>query len=244
MLLPKKFKPYLRSARKHLDPDVWYVSDVDISKVDKNRKLIAFTFDDAPARYLENIMAVYADFNENNPDCPASATLFLNGYRFNDQSPTLLTAALALGLELGNHTHSHPDLTTLSLAETATEIDRVDDLLFAIDGKRRHLFRPPYGKITDEQKNAAAVPIISWTIDTLDWTGVDEENIYQSIMENKFSGAIVLLHDGHENTVHALKRLLPDLKAEGYQVVSVSQMSKAHACPLHNGKEYIRARMQ
>lgn len=221
---------------------VWDVSDVDLSKIDENRKLIAFTFDDAPARSLENILAVYADFNESNPDCPAFATLFVNGCRFNEQTPTLLHAALTLGMELGNHTYSHADLTTLSPDDTKAEIDRVDDMLFAIDGKRRHLFRPPYGKITTEQKTAATTPIISWTIDTLDWTGTDEDNIYQSVMRNKFPGAIVLMHDGYANTVRALKRLLPDLKAEGYQVVSISQMSKAHACPLQKGKEYIRAR--
>ena len=225
-----------------VNPNVWDVSDVDISKIDPNRKLIAFTFDDAPARHLENIMAVYADFNENHPDCVASATLFINGYLCDAQSPTLLTAALTLGFELGNHTYSHADLTTLSPAETAAEIDRVDDYLFAIDGKRRHLFRPPYGKITDEQKNAAETPIISWTIDTVDWTGVEEEKIYQTVMQNKFTGALVLMHDGHGHPVQALTRLLLDLKAAGYQVVSVSQMSKVHACPLYKGKEYIRAR--
>lgn len=222
--------------------DEWDVSDVDVYKIDKNKKLIAFTFDDAPARSLENILAVYADFNESNPDCPAFATLFVNGCRFTEQSPTLLHAALTLGMELGNHTYSHADLTTLSPDDTKAEIDRVDDMLFAIDGKRRHLFRPPYGKMKTEQKEAAKTPIISWTIDTLDWTGTDEDNIYQSVMQNKFSGAIVLMHDGYANTVRALKRLLSDLKAEGYQVVSVSQMSKVHACPLQKGKEYIRAR--
>ncbi len=227
-----------------VEPDLWDVSDVDVSKIAPNRKLIAFTFDDAPARYLENILAVYTDFNESNPDCPASATLFLNGCRFDAQTPTLLTAALALDFELGNHTYSHADLTTLSLAETIAEIDHVDDFLFSIDGKRRHLFRPPFGKITVEQKNAVTTPIINWTIDTRDWTGMNEEDIYQCVMQNKFAGAIVLMHDGHKNTLQALKRLLPDLKTAGYQVVSVSQMSKAHACKLYKGKEYIRARQQ
>ncbi len=226
------------------EPNLWDVSDVDVSKIDPNRKLIAFTFDDAPTRYLENILAIYADFNENNPDCTATATLFLNGCRFDEQTPTLLAAALSLGFELGNHTYSHADLTTLTLAETTAEIDRVDDFLFAIDGKKRHLFRPPFGKITNEQKNALATPIINWTIDTRDWTDIDEETVYQSVMQNKFPGAIVLMHDGHKNTLQALKRLLPDLKTAGYQVVGVSQMSKAHACNLYKGKEYIRARKQ
>ena len=222
--------------------NVWDVSDVDISKINPDRKLIAFTFDDTPARRLENILAIYADYNERNPDCVASATLFVNGYLFDNHTPVLLTAALTLGFELGNHTYSHADLSTLTAAETITEIRCVDEALSALDKKTRHLFRPPYGKITSEQKDVLQTPVISWTIDTLDWTGVSEEEIYQNVMQNKFSGAIVLMHDKHENTLLALKRLLPDLKAAGYQVVSISQMSKAHACTLHNGGEYIRIR--
>ena len=65
-----------------------------------------------------------------------------------------------------------------------------------------------------------------------------------AVLEKKFSGAIVLMHDGYPATVEALKRLLPDLKKDGYQVVSVSAMAKAHGCTLRNGKEYIRARKQ
>ncbi|MBQ8406240.1 MAG: hypothetical protein IJX09_06275 [Clostridia bacterium] len=52
------------------------------------------------------------------------------------------------------------------------------------------------------------------------------------------------MHDGYKHTVDALKRLLPDLKADGYQVVSVSQLAKAHGCTLRRGSTYIRARKQ
>ena len=85
---------------------------------------------------------------------------------------------------------------------------------------------------------------MNWTIDTLDWTGASVDEIYSTVFEEKFSGAIVLMHDGYVNTVSALKRLLPDLKAAGYQIVSVSALAKAHNCRLRNGGEYIRARKQ
>ena len=243
-IFPDEENTLLPDAPATLSPDVWDVSSVDISHVDKARKLIAFTFDDSPARALESIMAVYADFNEKNPDCIASATLFLNGCRFDTHSPTLLNTALLLGFELGNHTYSHADITTLSSAEITAEIQSVDKTLSILDGREKHLFRPPYGKITGEQKNALQTPVISWTIDTLDWTGASEEFIYDTVMQNKFSGAIVLMHDGYKNTVDALKRLLPDLQADGYQIVSVSQLAKAHHCTMRNGSAYIRLRPQ
>jgi peptidoglycan/xylan/chitin deacetylase (PgdA/CDA1 family) len=111
-----------------------------------------------------------------------------------------------------------------------------------IDGKTRHLFRAPFGRIDERVKQIVQTPIIDWTIDTLDWTGVSAQEIYDVVWTNKYAGAIVLMHDGYENTVDALKLLLPDLYTAGYQVVSVSAMSKAHACPLRRGGVYIRAR--
>ena len=225
-----------------IDPEIWDVSDVDISHIDPNRKLIAFTFDDAPKRTLENILAVFASFNESNPDCPASATVFFNGYLFDPTSEQTVHAAHALGFELGNHTQSHFDLTTLDLPTLEREIDQTDAILEKIDGKKRHLLRAPFGKINELVRNAAQTPILDWTIDTLDWSGVSEDDIYNSIFDARASGSIVLMHDGYEHTVSALKRLLPDLKADGYQVVSVSQLSKSHACPLRKGSRYIRIR--
>ena len=82
----------------------WDVQDMDISEVDPSRKLIAFTFDDAPSRTLENIFAVFTSFNEEHPDCRASATIFFNGRLFDAQTPHLLYTASLLGFELGNHT--------------------------------------------------------------------------------------------------------------------------------------------
>lgn len=223
------------------DTGVWDTSDIDISQIDKTRKLVAFTFDDAPSRTLENVFAVFTEFNEKNPECPATATVFFNGIKFDEQTPHLLATALTLRFELGNHTHSHFDLTTLSKAELQKEIDETDRFLSLADGKPSHLLRAPFGRLNEFVKPHANAPWINWTIDTLDWTGRTEDEIYTEVMANVFDGAIVLMHDGYTPTVSALKRLLPDLKAKGFQVVNVSQMIKAQGRTFYNGKEYIRA---
>ena len=229
---------------KEKNADVWDTSDVDISHIDKGRKLIAFTFDDAPSKCTESIFAVFAAFNEFHPAYSASATLFVNGLRAIPSSLPLLHAAYALGFELGNHTQQHLDLTKLSQERIVQEIDETDAILSRIDGKERHLLRAPYGAINELVRAQSFTPIIDWTIDTRDWTGVSPEKIYQAVFENRFSGAIVLMHDGYENTVEALKLLLPALMQDNYQVVGVSQLAKAHNCVLKNGSVYIRARKQ
>ena len=123
--------PSLDSEEKeepsYTESEYWNVEDVDISEIDTNRKLIAFTFDDAPSRTFESILAVFASFNENNEDCKASATMFLNGHLFNDETPHLLYTALTLGFELGNHTHSHYDLTTLDERTNSEEIEKTEE---------------------------------------------------------------------------------------------------------------------
>ena len=247
--LPRPFEEYFQeyyplNKQETSIPNVWDVSDVDVSDVDKNRKLIAFTFDDAPSKTLEHILAVFASYNEQNPDCRATATIFYNGGRVEEEALPLLHTSLALGFELGNHTTSHFDLTTLDEEALKNEIAQTDQLLSKVDGKRLHLLRAPFGRINEKIKSILETPIIDWTIDTLDWTGASEEEIYRRIWEGRFSGGIVLMHDGYPHTVSALKRLLPDLKADGYQVVSVSAMAKMHNCPLKKGNLYIRARKQ
>lgn len=232
------------SASSLKDSDIWDVSLENLSSIDNNRKLIALTFDDAPSKTMENILALFADYNEKNPDCMAFATFFFNGMLLNNENIHLLHTAHAMGFELGNHTHSHKNLNTLSAEELTWEIEQTDALLQEIDGKPRHLLRAPFGKANQNVQAIVETPIINWSIDTLDWDKRSEEDIYHAVFDQKFSGAIVLMHDGYENTISALKRLLPDLKTAGYQVVTISQLSKSHNCPLYRGKTYIRARKQ
>ncbi len=241
---PSPIPPLEITEKVTLDSTIWDVSDMDISDIPTSRKLISFTFDDSPAKTLENIFAVFASFNERYPAWKATATVFCNGSLFDEQTPHLLHTACALGFELGNHTHRHLRLTALSEVEIRDEIDQTDALLQKIDGHERHLLRAPFGKTDDRVKSLADTPIIDWTIDTLDWTGKSVNEIYESVFHNRFSGAIVLMHDGYGHTVDALKRLLPDLMHDGYQVVSVSKMAKTHGCNMKKGSTYIRLRKQ
>ena len=220
----------------------WDTNDVDVSYVSREKKLISFTFDDSPSTHLEQLLSVFADFNEKNPDCKATATVFCNGYLFDNENTHTLHNAFVMGWELGNHSYSHPDMAKLSKEEVLNELEKTDKILQAIDGKSTHLFRPPFGSISEIVKEVCPTPIINWTIDTLDWSGTSVEDIQTQVLTQKYPGAIVLMHDHCSNTVDALKSLLPSLKEEGYQVVSVSTLAKMHNCTLKRGAVYIRAR--
>ena len=222
--------------------EIWPTEDMDISMLDKSKKHVAFTFDDAPTRQLPELIKVFLEFNKNNPDCVASATIFYNGVNLNDYTLPYLKKAYEAGLELGNHTYSHCDLRTLAPFELEKEISLVDEFLEKIDGKKLHLLRAPYGAVDDKVRQYAKTPILDWSVDTLDWTGIDAKEICERTLNGLEEGGIVLFHDGTKYTVQAIEMLLPLLKERNYQVVSVSQLSKLHTCPLRIGGLYTRAR--
>lgn len=119
------------------------------------------------------------------------------------------------------------------------EIDSVDFLLRKLDGKARHLLRVPYGNFNDKVIEQAKAPMIDWSIDPEDWRKeVSTWQIYENIWKNKAPGAIVLMHDAYPHTAEAVQMLLPKLYEAGYQVVNVSQLSKALGQPLLTGKVY------
>ena len=222
--------------------EFWDTSDVDISSIDLSKKHIAFTFDDAPNRTLEQIVAVFTEFNQKNPDAIASATVFYNGVGFNEASFAAAQAAYAVGFETGNHTYSHFNLCDLDRERLRYEIEETDKLLKNIDGKPFHLLRAPYGSIDERVREESKTPILDWSVDTLDWTGISAQEICEKVYAGLEDGGIVLMHDGAKNTVEALKILLPELKARGYQITGVSQLAKIHDLTLKRGSVYTRAR--
>lgn len=222
----------------------WSVASIDTSRIQTSRKLIALTFDDAPASTLDEILKVFLEFNISHSDAPATATVFCNGKNVKNSTKHSLQTAFALGFELGNHTQNHLNLVTLPPEKITEEIQKTDELLQSIDGQKTHLLRAPYGNVNEAVRTAANAPIIDWFIDTLDWTGISKDQIYHCIWQQKFPGAIVLMHDGYANTVEALKQLLNDLYNAGYQAVTISQMAKIHGCTLLAGGVYTRIRKQ
>lgn len=219
----------------------WDVSEIDVSHVGENRRLIAFTFDDGVTDQTDDLLNVFESFNAANPDCVAHATLFTVGARVNGENSHTLARAAAMNFELGNHTYSHTDLTSVPLEKAEEELRKTDDVLKAIDGKSSHLVRPAGGHVNSQILALYPAPFINWTpsLDTSDWQeSVTENDIFNTVNGNLLDGGIVLMHQGYGKTVSAVKRLLPALKSQGYQVVSVSELIKFYGIKAELGKLY------
>ena len=206
----------------------------DPSKV---RPMLALTFDDGPGQYTGKLLDALEKYN-------ARASFFMCGYslkRTDIPVDKLLKRMDALGCDLGNHTMNHCALDKVSKSKRKYEINGVNELVKKAVGYNPKFLRPPYGsgiRDADVQK-AAKMPIVCWSVDTLDWKTKSKKETVKSIMNSAKDGQIILMHDIHSWSVDAAIEAIPKLQKKGYQIVSVSEMAEAKGVKLKKGQPYF-----
>ncbi|MBN1192158.1 MAG: polysaccharide deacetylase family protein [Coriobacteriia bacterium] len=135
------------------------------------------------------------------------------------------------GFEIANHSWDHPDLTKLSADEISSQLSRTQSVLKEITGKSVMLMRPPYGVTNADVKavvQGEGYRSIMWTKTFGDsGTGITAEGAYNNVMVNNGpvrAGDIILCHWGSKATYEALKRIIPELQAQGFTFVTVSEL--------------------
>lgn len=184
---------------------------------------IALTFDDGPCeRYTGEILDILAQYG-------VKGTFFVIGENA-EMYPTLVQREIAECHEVGSHTYSHCNICTCSDTNLTSELYRCEN---ALGEYRPRLFRPPGGKINEhdmEMISGLGYGIVLWSVDTRDWTGISAEKIISTVRENVSDGDIVLFHDYNSResgTPDALRTLIPELLAKGYELVTVSELIEA-----------------
>ena len=86
--------------------------------------------------------------------------------------------------------------------------------------------RPPYGSYDTNVLKASIMPVAYWGVDSEDWKSRNVDSIKKEILKSVFDGAIILEHDIYGTSVDAAIELLPELKAKGYQIVSLDTLMK------------------
>ena len=197
----------------------------------KDRPMIALTFDDGPGPNTGKILDVLEQYDER-------ATFFMLG---NSASayPETVKRIYETGNEIANHSTTHADLSKSSLEKIRWEIDTASGTIESACGQSPVLLRPPYGAVSPDLRANAGMPLIMWSIDTLDWKTRDTQNTIEVVMKEKQDGAIVLMHDIHDPSVEAAVQLIPKLLEEGYQLVTISELAEAKGIPLENGVKYF-----
>lgn len=179
------------------------------------KRLVSLTFDDGPhPKITPQILDILQKHD-------VKATFFVMG-AYVDQHPHLAKRIVEDGHIIANHTYSHPDLKTLSDEEVLHEIQLTQECIQNQTGITPHLFRMPFGsggkRIVNLIKDEGLTSII-WNIDSADWMSQDEDKIYQLVTDNLKNRSLILMHDTHQATAHAIERLIPELKTKGYTFV-------------------------
>ena len=200
-------------------------------------KMLALTFDDGPSTgTMSEILELLDRYD-------ARATFFVVGDRITPETAPVLRAAADGGHEIGNHSRSHGHMPQLDRETMRSEVASVQQLVQEAAGIRPSLFRPPYLDVSPEMLRHIDMPMIGGT-GNRDWEpAVSAEARFQTAVSQVEDGAIVLMHcfENNEATVLALKMLLPELKGQGYQLVTVSELFRRKQIPLEKGRVYTKA---
>jgi cellulose synthase/poly-beta-1,6-N-acetylglucosamine synthase-like glycosyltransferase/spore germination protein YaaH/peptidoglycan/xylan/chitin deacetylase (PgdA/CDA1 family) len=208
----------------------------DIDQIGAAKNKIVISFDDGPdRRWTPRILDVLKEKH-------APAVFFVVGEQAN-ASPDLLKREYNEGHEIGNHTFTHPQFDEISHTQLKWELNLTQRLIESTLGVKSLLFRPPYG-IDHQPEYAEEVVqlpypqelgyiIVGQKIDPDDWR-VDgskpqrpAEEIAEEVLRQAKNGNIVLLHDGggdRAQTVAALPLIIDRLRANGYELTSVSDL--------------------
>ncbi len=205
--------------------------------LDPNRPMVALTFDDGPnLSYTPQVLDLLEEYG-------VKGTFFVVGSNLSDKTKPLLQRMVDLGCEIGMHGTKHENMTKVSYA---TNVKRFKEMREKISGQieggyETHLLRPPYGSVNKSVKKAckeAEVACIRWSVDTRDWSNKNAKTIFKIVKNDTKNGSIILFHDRLKSTVAALKDVIPWLKEQGYDLVTVTELLESGGVPIEYGKDY------
>jgi peptidoglycan/xylan/chitin deacetylase (PgdA/CDA1 family) len=190
--------------------------NVDCSQV----KCVALTFDDGPSPFTDRLLQILKDND-------AKSTFFLIGNKV-AANPAGAKRIADAGMEVANHTWEHPNMTTIPPEDIGSQISKATDAIQAATGHRPNLLRTAGGLINDNVLAAAkqqGMADINWDVIPFDWINDSNAAATTYMLKTQIKpGSVVLFHDTYSSTVDVVYQFIPVLKANGYHLVTVSQL--------------------
>ena len=220
------------TGKKTISHYLCYFSEkgVLLRKIDKNKKMVALTYDDGPSIYTPRILKT---LKENN----SVATFFVVGNRVPMYSDTV-KKAYDMGCEIVNHTYEHKSLPNLSETEVKRHISKTNKEVKKAIGEKPVIMRPTGGAANANVKQWVGMPSIIWSIDTLDWKTRNADSTRRAVLNRVKDGDIVLMHDLYSATATASETIIPELVRRGYQLVTVSELAECRGGMKETGAYY------
>lgn len=191
-----------------------------IYNVKTEEKKIAFTMN--CAWNADDIDSILETLKNND----THITFFMVG-NWVDKYPEAVKKIYDAGHEIGSHSNTHPHVNTLSSEKNLEEIKLSVSKIEKITGQKTNLYRAPYGEYNDTVIKTAqenGYYTIQWNLDTLDYKGLTGEEMWSRLKDKLANGAIILSHNGTEHTADSLDMLIKNIKAQGFEVTTVSDL--------------------
>ena len=216
---------YIKTGWVEVGFDDYYFNDDGTYDPSQHKTQIAFTFDDGPGEYTDELLDC---LEENN----AHATFFMLGQNVGSWESTVQRMA-DIGCEIGSHSWDHPNLYDLSMDSVAKEFSDTDAALEKACGQKASVARAPYGNWSDDIISTVGKPFFTWSLDSMDWSYLDVNKDYDAVMNGDLTdGSIILMHDIHEPSVQAAIKMIPELVQKGYKLMTVSELAAAKGVTL------------
>ncbi|MEN6357046.1 MAG: polysaccharide deacetylase family protein [Armatimonadota bacterium] len=196
-----------------------------IYRVPTKEKVCALTYDDGPhPKYTPEILAILKRYN-------VKATFFMIG-RDMEKYPDVVKDVLEQGDVIANHTYTHPrNIEANTQAQVIKELEKCEDVIERMTGKRAHLFRPPRGMIDGMVFTIAeeeGYRTVLWTVCADHHDAPTPEAMAKRVIQHIRPGAVILAHDGsfpsRWKDVAATPLIIEELRKKGYRFVTVPEL--------------------
>ncbi len=227
--IPLSKIPTKLNIKKDNNYDDYKVIKQTNNPIDYKKPVIALTFDDGPSKYTKEIVEY---LNKNN----AYATFFVIGNKVNIYKDTI-RLMVKYGNEIGNHSYSHKWLTRLNDEELKYQLDETQRIIKKITGYTPVYLRPTYGSINDKLRSKTNLKIAMWDIDPMDWKYKNSNTLASKVIQKAADEKIIIMHDTKKRTLEAVKIIVDELKKQGYQFVTLSELEEVKLLRSYEGKK-------
>jgi len=191
-----------------------------IYNVETDENKVAFTINCAWS--ADDIESILDTLEKEN----VKITFFMVG-DWIEKNPDAVKKIVEKGHEIGCHSDTHPHVNNLSYEKNVEEIEKCNDKIEKITGKRTNLYRTPYGEYNNTVITAAqdkGYYCIQWNLDTLDYNSLTGDEMWNRLNGKLKNGSIILSHNGTAHTADSLEMLIKNIKQSGFEIVKVSDI--------------------
>lgn len=186
--------------------------------IGEDEPVIYLTFD-CGYEYNNNTATILDVLAEKN----VKAVFFITG-NYAKKNPELVRRMIDEGHAVGSHSTNHPDMTTLTIDEMASELTVIHDYVLQHYGYEMTLFRPPQGRFSLRSLAVAesfGYKTVLWSVAYVDYevdNQPDPEDALKKMKKRAHNGAIYLMHAISDTNAAILGDLIDHLQSEGYSI--------------------------